>query len=117
MIEQAKAKGLLVRTQMVNHVVRGLPRANARQYAKPDPAGELHVSLTKAWRLLEYFPKAARYRDWPKRKIFLRRYFPRAEPRFIPDGSLIHSSVVARMKRVPGYRPVNLPPEPRNVEP
>ena len=31
------------------------------------------------------------------------------EPRFIPDGALIHNSVLKRMAAVPEYKPINLP--------
>lgn len=109
MLEQAKAHGLHIRTSMVNHIVRGKPRANARTYTKPDAAGPLHRSLTWLWRPLEILPKAVRHQDWPKRPRLLGRYIPLAEPRFIPDGSWIHVSVTERMKRVPSYKPVNLP--------
>ena len=109
MLEQAKAHGLHIRTAMVNHIVRGHPRANARHYAKPDAAGLLHNSLTWAWRVLEIFPKSVRYLDWPDRLRLLGRYIPCGEPRQIPDGSLIHSSVLERKNRVAGYRPVNFP--------
>lgn len=109
MIEQAQLHGLEVRTQMVNHLVRGLPRKNARQYTKPDAAGKLHVSLTAGWWPLEYAPKAARYLDWRKRKVIFGRYLPMGEPRTILDGSFVHSSVFERSKRVPAYNPVNLP--------
>jgi uncharacterized protein (DUF2235 family) len=109
MLEQAKAQGLHIRTSMVNHIVRGRPRANARSYTKPNAAGPLHKSMTWYWRILEAFPKAVRLRDWPKRRKLLGRYLPLAEPRFIPDQSLIHTSVFDRKKLVKSYKPVNLP--------
>jgi hypothetical protein len=65
--------------------------------------------MTWYWRILEMFPKSVRYQDWPRRRLLLRRYIPAAEPRFIPEGSRVHTSVIERMKRVPRYRPVNLP--------
>lgn len=109
MLDQAKAHGLHIRTSMVNHIVRGRPRANARTYTKPDASGPLHRSLTWMWRSLEIFPKAIRYQDWPRRLRFLGRYIPWGEPRFIPEGSFIHTSVIERTKIVSRYRPVNLP--------
>lgn len=108
MLEQARAHGLHIRTSMVNHIVRGKPRANARSYTKPDPAGPLH-RMAWYWRLLEILPKSVRYQDWPKRRRLFGRYLPLAEPRSIPDGSLIHSSAIERMRRIRGYRPPNLP--------
>ena len=109
MLEQAKAQGLILRTAMVNHIVRGLPRVNSRTYTKPSVTGPLHKSLTWWWRPLEVLPKALRYRDWPERRGLLGRYIPWAEPRFIPEGSLIHTSVIDRRTQVPAYDPVNMP--------
>lgn len=109
MLEQAKAHGLHIRTAMVNHIVRGHPRANARTYTRPDATGLLHKSLTWAWRVLEIFPKSVRYQNWPDRLRMLGRYIPWGEPRLIPEGSLVHTSVLERTARVKEYRPVNLP--------
>ena len=36
-------------------------------------------------------------------------YIPDAEPRLIPEGAVVHESVVKRMGAVNDYRPVNLP--------
>src|SRR3990167_5409681 len=109
MLDQAKSHGLRIRTSMVNHIVKGRPRANARSYTKPDPKGPLHRSLKWYWRPLEILPKAIRYQDWPNRRRFLGHYIPFAEPRFIPEESLIHTSVIERMKRKLSYKPINLP--------
>jgi len=65
--------------------------------------------MTVAWRLLEYFPKSATYKEWPERKVFLGFYIPDCEPRVIPEGAHVHESVVQRMEQDPAYRPVNLP--------
>lgn len=88
-------------------------------YVAPDPRGELHRSLTGAWWLLEPLPKRARLKEWPSRRSILGFYIPWAEPRPIPnrpwqgvpsdDAFAIHSSAVARIAEVKGYRPVNLP--------
>ncbi|HET9640199.1 MAG TPA: DUF2235 domain-containing protein [Allosphingosinicella sp.] len=88
-------------------------------YVAPDPKGELHRSLTGAWWLFEPLPKNARLKEWPGRRSFLGLYIPWAEPRPIPnrpwkgvpsdDPFAIHSSAVARIAEVGGYRPVNLP--------
>jgi len=115
MIDQASAAGLKVRTQMVNHIARGLPRKNARTYQKPDPNGPLHNSMGWYWWLVEWFPKSARLKDWPKRKSFLGFYIPWAEPRFIAPDAIVSDAVYKRM-RDPRYHPVNVPP-PKNVEP
>jgi hypothetical protein len=59
--------------------------------------------------LLEYIPKADKYKEWQARKSCLGYYIPNAEPRFIPLDSFVHESVVKRMEVVPNYRPINLP--------
>lgn len=109
MLEQAKVEGLVLPTSMINHVVRGHERKNARPYTKPDVAGPLHISLTGGWKVLEYLPRKISYREWPKRRGLLGRYLPRGEPRPIPDGSVIHTSAAERKRRVEGYDPVNWP--------
>jgi hypothetical protein len=116
MLDQASARGLRIRTAMVNHLVRGLPRKGARQYQKPNPGGQLHVSLKWYWRLVEWWPKNAKLREWPARKAVLGRYIPWGEPRFIAVDDWVHASVYERMAYVSAYRPVNVPP-PNNVEP
>ena len=65
--------------------------------------------MTAAWRLLEYVPKSDKYKEWPTRKSYFGFYIPDAEPRRIPEGALIHESVVKRMEAIGDYRPVNLP--------
>jgi hypothetical protein len=36
-------------------------------------------------------------------------YLPHCEPRFIPQGAIIHESVLLRKAAVSAYRPQNLP--------
>jgi hypothetical protein len=109
MLEQAADKGLFIRKSMLNHIVLGKERKNARRYTVPSVKGMLHKSLSAIWRPLEFVPKSVRHRDWPKRYARLGFYIPCGEPRFIPPNSLIHTSVVDRMKQEISYRPVNLP--------
>lgn len=110
MLEQAKSHGLKVRTQMVNHLVKGHHRSGARDYTKPDASGKLHKSLRWPWWLLEAVPKSSRLKDWPRRKSLFGYYIPMAEPRFIPENSLIHTSVVERMRKLEDdYQPANFP--------
>ena len=63
----------------------------------------------RPWRVLEYLPKSAKYREWPERKVTLGFYIPDGEPRPIPDGAHVHESVLKRMAVEPDYRPVNMP--------
>jgi len=110
MLEQATADGLRVDRSMVNHLGWGEPRPGSNHvYVAPDPAGQLHVSLTAAWEILEWLPKRAKWREWPERKCFLGWYLPRGEPRPIPEGAIIQQSVIDRMAKVSSYRPINMP--------
>ncbi|HEX3971423.1 MAG TPA: hypothetical protein VHX19_08870, partial [Stellaceae bacterium] len=54
-------------------------------------------------------PKADKYKEWRARRSWLGHYIPAAEPRTIPDNAYIHRSVIERMEKVKGYKPVNLP--------
>lgn len=109
MLEEARAHGLRVRTAMINHIVKGLKRKGARSYQKPDVAGRLHSSMAWYWRAIEWIPKRVSRRDWDKRKAWLGYYVPWAEPRRIEAHHRIHASVYERMRKVEGYRPVNVP--------
>jgi uncharacterized protein (DUF2235 family) len=110
MIEQATAAGLRVDRSMVNHLGWGQPRPGSTHiYVKPDPTAQLHVSLNAAWEILEWLPKREKWREWPDRKCLLGWYLPRGEPRSIPEGAIIHRSVIERMAEVSSYRPINMP--------
>jgi len=113
MIEEAEKAGLNFNKRTVNQLAWGIQRKNSPfSYVAPcytGKAGELHNSMTAAWRLLEYLPKSAVYKEWPERRVFLGFYIPDCEPRVIPEGAHVHESVVKRMAVEPDYRPVNLP--------
>ena len=110
MIEQAVQCGLTVNPRTVNQLAWGIQRKGSPfAYVAPNPEAMLHQSLHGAWWLLEFFPKNAKYREWPSRPIYFGRYIPDAEPRPIPEGASIHESVVKRMEALGDYRPVNLP--------
>jgi len=36
-------------------------------------------------------------------------YIPDAEPRPIPEGAIVHRSVLERMTKVAAYKPINIP--------
>jgi uncharacterized protein (DUF2235 family) len=104
MIDQATAAGLRVDRSMVNHLAWGRPREGSNhKYVPPSTTAPLHESL------LEWLPKSERYRDWPERKSVLGFYLPLGEPRLIPEGAVIHKSVIDRMGSDPSYRPINMP--------
>ncbi|MBN8969991.1 DUF2235 domain-containing protein [Afipia sp. TerB] len=117
MIDEAVKHGLAVDPRTVNQLAWGVQRKGSPfSYVPPDVMRDPHDSMSTAWRLLEWWPKRDKYKEWSARKSVLGLYFPKAEPRFIPPGALIHQSVVDRMAAIPSYRPVNLP-EVRTVIP
>ena len=129
MLEEAEKAGLNFNPATIKQLAWGIPRKNSPfHYVAPAYTGKtgmLHDSMTAAWRLLEYIPKSAKYREWPERKVVLGFYIPDCEPRLIPDGAHVHESVLKRMAVEPEYRPVNMPkdyvtvpmPVPPRVEP
>lgn len=110
MIDEAVEAGLAVNPRTVNQLAWGIQRKNSPfSYVAPDIRGMLHNSMTPAWRLLEYVPKSAKYKEWPARKTHFGFYIPDCEPRPIAEGSFIHESALMRIAEMPDYRPVNLP--------
>ncbi|MEN3289113.1 MAG: hypothetical protein V7634_3413, partial [Bradyrhizobium sp.] len=110
MIEEAVAAGLSVNPRTVNQLAWGVQRKGSPfSYVAPSIRAQLHNSMTPAWRMLEYIPKKAKYREWPERKVYSGFYIPDCEPRPIPDGAFVHESVLMRIAEMPVYRPVNLP--------
>jgi uncharacterized protein (DUF2235 family) len=110
MIDQATAAGLRVNPDMVNHLCWGLPKKGSDHvYVRPSVTDQLHNSLTAGWEILEWIPKQEKYREWPERKCLLGWYLPRGEPRLIPEGAIIHQSVIDRIAQKTSYRPVNMP--------
>ncbi|RQH07644.1 DUF2235 domain-containing protein [Bradyrhizobium sp. RP6] len=113
MIEEAAKAGLKFNPSTVNQLAFGVPRKNSPfHYVAPaytGKTGQLHDSMTPAWRVLEYLPKNARYKEWPARKVYFGFYIPNCEPRVIPEGAHVHESVLKRMAVEPDYRPVNMP--------
>src|SRR5258708_1314852 len=110
MIDQAQTAGLRVDRSMVDHLVWGKTRpGRTHQYVAPDPTAQLHVSLKGAWWILEWLPKREKWREWPDRKAFLGWYLPLGEPRLIPEGAILHRSVIDRRTKTETYRPINMP--------
>src|SRR4029077_13062526 len=98
MIDEAVTCGLAVNPRTVNQLAWGVQRKGSPfSYVAPDVRGDLHDSLTGAWWLLEFLPKSAKYKEWPARKVSFGFYIPDGEPRLIPEGALVHESVVKRM--------------------
>ena len=110
MIDEAVRSGLTVNQQSVNQLAWGIQRRNSPfSYVAPDYRADAHDSMNVAWRALECVPKRATYKEWPPRKSLLGFYIPCCEPRVIPEGAVIHESVVKRIAERKGYKPVNMP--------
>jgi uncharacterized protein (DUF2235 family) len=110
MIDEAEKSGLNFVRANINQLAWGVPRKGSPfDYVAPDVRGEVHTSLEGAWWPLEFLPKRAKYREWPRRAVHFGFYIPDAEPRLIPEGAVLHESVVQRMADIGDYRPVNLP--------
>lgn len=117
MIEEALRFGLIFKPDEIDRIVRGIDaKAGGGKYAAPAPEGLLHDSLTLGWLPFEYVPRRARSSDNPAVRAKGGWYLPRGEPRFIPQGALIHDSVRLKRERDAGYRPPNLPADAVFVE-
>ena len=89
MLEEAEAHELLVDPNRKDEV---LGRTNGSKYARPDPNGPSHESLTGAWNLAEVAIK--RHFDWTTQKWGHRMNWWRR--RTIPPHSLVHESAYQR---------------------
>lgn len=111
MLCEALSFGLLVDSQKAN---RALGRVPPPPPVLPDPGAKEHNSLTFGWWLLEFLPHS--YYDPESKKAKWR--IPLGATRFIPDASVLHSTVNEKVRTDPNYRPPNLPAtwreEPRN---
>ena len=110
MTDEAVAHGLRIDPAMYHHLAKGEDMAGGtRTYATPDPFAQIHESLTGAWWLVEWIPKPARWREWPRRMCLLGHYIPWGEPRAIPAETEIDPSVFERKDGDIGYNPCNVP--------
>ncbi|MFC5457713.1 DUF2235 domain-containing protein [Prosthecobacter fluviatilis] len=97
MVREARAFGLLVDEARLSGLLAG---------CRPDPAAQIHESLTGAWKALEYVP-ARRY-NWKTAKTEWRRQ-PN-KPRTLAVAEVfLHRSILDRLQAKPEYRPPNLP--------
>ncbi|SBV32287.1 conserved protein of unknown function [uncultured Sphingopyxis sp.] len=107
-ISEARKAGLAITPANLRQFAEGEPKEGSEHvYSRPDPLGLLHKSLTWGWKPLEILPKAVRYREW-RRRAFLGRYLPLAEPRLIAAEHVIDDSVHERRAKDATYRPANL---------
>lgn len=110
-IREAEIHGLSIDRTAFDQLALGLLQTGSNQkYSAPDETAPLHRSLRGLWQVLEFLPKNSRWREWEGRSL-LGFYLPRGEPRLIPRDAMVDPSVYERMRRVPDYRPVNVPPQ------
>lgn len=108
MTEEAAKAGLRITRSNFLKYAKGEGLADdEHRYAAPDAAAPMHNSLGWGWKPLEILPKAVRYREW-RRRSFLGRYLPLAEPRPVAAEHVVDESVIERRTKNPGYRPVNI---------
>jgi hypothetical protein len=92
MLVEAEKAGLLINCDKADVVLgrtKPVPLAFMPDYVEPDNEGLIHNSLQGAWWILEYFPRKALSDG---RAVWS---LPRGKwIRNIPEGSLIHQSVV-----------------------
>jgi hypothetical protein len=107
MLGEIGALGLDLDRGAVNRIARGIqPADEKRRYWPDDPHGPIHAQPSGRWWVLEYLPKALRYREWKDRRAMLGYYLPRGEPRRVAQEASLHRSVIERAAR--NYAPGNL---------
>jgi hypothetical protein len=105
MLNEAMSAGLHV-TNARKDLLLGAADSNFRQ---PDPLAVMHRSLSGFWWLNELWP--TKYWTGTSDPPGYKWALPLGRSRHIPPGSLVHDSVIARMRcsLSPSYRPANLP--------
>ncbi|WP_162932983.1 DUF2235 domain-containing protein [Roseovarius sp. EL26] len=77
--------------------------------AKPDASAALHSQMKKGWFLLEGVPRLRRRSRWPDLGHVFGYYLPFGQRRYIPPGSTIHPTALARRADPSNdYTPSNL---------
>ena len=102
MLNEAIGAGLHVDMATKEHLLGVRGPASA-----PDPRAHEHRSLYGRWWFYELWPK--RYWNATSTPPGYAWELPLGRPRYISPGSLVHESVIARMKSVFPYQPANLP--------
>lgn len=104
MIQEAGKRDVLFRPQSVNAIAHGT--GSKGDQIAPDPLADGHETLTPAWKTVETIPR--RKPLLSKRPSVLGISIPFGERRTIPEGALLHRSVMLRIQ-ARGYRPRNMP--------
>jgi len=116
MLCEAVSLGLLVDPAKADQVLARVPLTTIPppQPFPPNPAQKINVSLKGAWWILEFLPHS--YYDFPAKKK--KWSIPLGARRVIPEGSVLHETVIEKLKVDADYKPPNLPQssrtEPRN---
>lgn len=108
MLSEAYGAGLLVDLEKAKMVLgqRRPPLRWMPHYVAPDAiTSHIHKSLRGLWWLLEFLP----HRNYDRNLGRCGWSLPCGHRRFIPEGSLLHSSVEERRLAYLGYNPPNLP--------
>ncbi len=109
MIDQTEPTGVKYVTRTVRSLVMGQSGATnsaGKAYVAPDGSSRIHDSMTPPWSLLEFLPR--RKAVLSRRPAIFGITIPFFERRNVPEGALLHSSVVARIERGDPLAP-NLP--------
>jgi uncharacterized protein (DUF2235 family) len=105
MLCEAELVGLAVDPQRKADVLGAKP-----PYVSPDPKGPIHESLRGLWWIAEVWPKIVRIHEPGPDNVWKSSlHVNLGSPRYLPPGSLLHTSVEERMKSVGTYQPKNLP--------
>lgn len=111
MASEADALGVAIDRSALGRLTgKVLDKSGAPLNSAPNSGAPIHPQPSGAWKILEYFPKSASMREWTKRRDLLGYYLPRAEPRPVAPGALLHESVFQRHAADGSYRPPNLDP-------
>jgi len=104
MVRDARAAGLLIDQDRLAAFV---PPTSISGDTKSPPIGKPHDSLRGFWWIPEIVPQIS----WSDLKGARHRGFrlPLGMPRYIPENSILHQSVVDRLNSDTAYRPANLP--------
>jgi hypothetical protein len=103
MLGEAAGKGLKLDMGRVDLV---LGRTSPMWFVPPDPADGEHQSLQGPWWITEVLP----HRRYLKTKGKPGWVWHPGLRRHVPEGAVVHQSVIQRMQHVEGYRPANLTP-------
>ena len=105
MMGEALGSGLLLDAQRVARELR------PQKDVVADPLAETHDSMGTAWKVAEWLPRRiwtgpGAIKAW---QIGAMPPIGQPRPRFVPAGSTVHRSVIARSMSGNGYAPPNLP--------